>query len=229
MNKIKVNSSLEGFKKAKDLLYQNCDTKTVLFVSGGSTPKVLYQDLAKERMLKISVAALVDERYGEVMHDDSNEKMIDETGLFKYLEIQNISVFNILSGKSIGTITKEYEEVVLELLKSKNKIAILGIGADGHTAGIAPNRADFTNPIFGDRSSLVANFNDATGNFKQRITLTFKALEQMDKLILLAFGQEKKWALEQMFKNGSLEEIPARFLNQKGISEKVILITDQVL
>ena len=103
----------------------------------------------------------------------------------------------------------------------------MGIGADGHTAGIAPNRNDFTNPIFGDKSSLVSYFDDKNESFKQRITLTFKALEQMDTLIVIALGEEKKKALEQMFTLGSLEEIPARFLNQKGIYKKTILITDQ--
>lgn len=224
MKILKVKNLSEGFKKAKELLYQNCNPQTALFLSGGLTPKVLYQELTKEQKIKVGSVALVDERFGLSMHDNSNEKIIEETGLFKYFESQNIPVFNILNGQNIQNSTKEYEGVVAHLLKSKNKIAILGIGGDGHIAGLP---AGISNSKFLISNEMVLSVQNFPGEFKNRITLTFKALSQMDKLILLAFGQEKKKALELMLALGLIKEIPARFLNQKGISNKTILITDQ--
>ena len=41
--------------------------------------------LAKERKLNPGAVALVDERYGEKLHENSNEKMISDTGLIGYL------------------------------------------------------------------------------------------------------------------------------------------------
>jgi 6-phosphogluconolactonase/glucosamine-6-phosphate isomerase/deaminase len=105
----------------------------------------------------------------------------------------------------------------------KNKIAILGIGVDGHTAGIAPNRNDFINPLFENKENLVGYFDDSKGVFGKRITLTFKSLSLIDNLILLVFGNEKKNALESMEKKGSLRKVPGRFFKDK---ENTVLITD---
>ena len=65
------------------------------------------------------------------------------------------------------------------------------------------------------------------GKFKKRITLTFNALSKMDLMIVLVFGSAKKKALNLMFTQGSVEEIPARFFKLSDIAKKTILITDQ--
>jgi 6-phosphogluconolactonase/glucosamine-6-phosphate isomerase/deaminase len=118
-----VKNTSEGFNLAKNLLYEFCNSQTVLFLSGGSTPKVLYEDLAKEKKLKVGAVGLVDERFGQNFKlDYTNECMIEKTGLFRFFESKNIPVFNILNGKSLSQTTKEYGGVVLTLLKSKNKI-----------------------------------------------------------------------------------------------------------
>ena len=218
MQTIKVKDADRGIAKAKSLLYKYCNNQTALFLSGGLTPKTLYELLVTEKKLKIGSAAIVDERFGLPMHQDSNEKMIEDSGFFKYLKSINIPVFKILNGQNIEDSVKDYEKIVLQLLNYKQKIAILGIGEDGHTAGIPA----------GNYSSkdLVISINDFPSKFNERITLTFTALGKMDKLILLVFGENKKQALNQMFEKGTIEKLPARFYVQK-ISKKTILITDQ--
>lgn len=218
MQIIKVKNADSGIDKAKSLLYKYCNSQTVLFLSGGSTPKALYQTLSKEQKLKVEAVALVDERFGLPMHQDSNEKMISDTDLFEYFKSLNTPMFKVLNGKDIKNTTKEYEKKVSKLLNNyKQKIAILGIGEDGHTAGIPAGSYN--------SKDLVIKIDDFPSEFKKRITLTFTALEIMDKLIVLVFGDGKKWALEKMFNNGPIEKIPARFYMQK-VSQKTILITD---
>ena len=225
MKILKINTPFDGFEKAKELLYKNCDSQTVLFLSGGSTPKVLYETLENEKKLKVGAVATVDERYGEKLHENSNELMIKGTGFLNYLENQNTHFYSILESKDIETTTKDYEGVVQSLLKDyKQRIAILGIGSDGHIAGLPAGISNFQFPISND---LVINIQNFPGEFKQRITLTFKALEQMDTLIVIVLGEEKKNALELMLTSGSIEEIPARFFNKKEVTDKTILITDQ--
>lgn len=218
MQIIKVKNADSGIDKAKSLLYRYCNNQTALFLSGGSTPKTLYQTLSKEQKLKVGAVALVDERFGLPMHQDSNEKMISDTGLFEYLRSLKVPIETILNGKDIENAKKDYEDKIGNLFNNyKQKIAILGIGEDGHTAGIPAGSYN--------SKDLVIKIDDFLSEFKKRITLTFTALEIMDKLIVLVFGDGKKWALEKMFSNGPIEKIPARFYMQK-VSQKTILITD---
>lgn len=225
----KILTPRRGIEAAKELLYENCNHRTVLFLSGGNTPKPLYEALAREKKLKAGAVSLIDERYGDISHPDSNQKMIAETGLIEYLK-ETSRFYPVLEGKAQDETTKNFDETLRLLYGSFRKsIGILGIGEDGHIAGIAPNRKGFTNPIFADDISLAAYFNGRLGVFRQRITQTFLALSKLDLIIVLAFGEKKKQAIELMFTEESLEEVPARFITQKEISEKTFLFTDQLI
>ncbi len=215
---IRVRDQGQGFNCAKDILYEKSDNQTLLLLSGGSTPKELYQALAKERRLKAKAVGMVDERKNK-----SNLAMIKGTGLLAYLRSVKIGFYPITSVSS-------YAKDIRGLFNSvKNKIAILGIGEDGHTASLAAGTQISPVPSGGNLKSqnYVTKVTDFPAETRERITLTFKALSEMDLLIILAFGSAKQNALNAMFKKGSIEEIPARFYLRSGIACKTILITDQ--
>lgn len=221
----------EGLDKVRDILYQAVDGKTSLFLSGGSTPEPLYKKLAEEKELKAGAVGMVDERFGEPFHPRSNEAMMQSTGLLAYLETQNTRFYPVLqAGKNQEEVTLDYDQTARSLLLNfPRSVAVLGIGDDGHTAGIAPDRKDFQNPIFKETEKhlFVSGFDDPTGSFKERVTLTFEALERMDVLLILTFGEKKKEALQKMFLAGPIEEIPSRFYLRPNIAPKTLLITDQ--
>ena len=228
-----------GVEVCKNLLYEMVSKNTALFLSGGATPKTLYQTLAEEEKLKVGAVAMVDERFSKKLHQGSNELMIKNTHLTSYLDKMNIKFYPILNDKNSRETVKDYDETVRFIFNYFQKsVGILGIGEDGHTAGlpVQVQRAEFPSiPSSGPRdkvqnkTDLVTSFVDFPGDFKQRITLTFLGLAELDKIIVLAFGKEKKKALKLMFKEGSVSEVPARFFTQNGIAEKVILVTDQEL
>ena len=221
---LKVYSSTSGVELAKREIYKIVDERTALFLSGGSTPKPLYQILAKEGKLKVGAVAMVDERFGPSFHQNSNEKMIKDTGLLSYLESRDIPLYGILKNKSLGKTARDYDSKVRKLLNQFPKsIAILGIGEDGHTASL---RAGIQNSKVKSQK-LAISIKDFPGEFRERITLTFHALSQMDLLIVLVFGKEKRKALNLMFSGGPIGEIPARFLNTPKVLKKNILITDK--
>lgn len=199
---ILVSDQQEGLIAAKDLIYKKADDQTLLLLSGGSTPKDLYSALAIEGKLKVKAVGMVDERI-----DKSNYQMIKSTGLLDYLENLKIKFYPI---DSIGKLINSF----------KHKVAIMGIGFDGHTASIPAG-------IQNSESNYVAEINNFPITPSERITLTFKALSEMDLLIVLAFGENKKEALRKMFEKGTLSEIPARFYIKPEIAKKTILITDQ--
>jgi 6-phosphogluconolactonase/glucosamine-6-phosphate isomerase/deaminase len=225
-----VQDKTSGVELIKELLYDMVDRKTMVYLSGGSM-QTLYEQLAKEERLIPGAVGLIDERFGEPMHLASNEKMITETRIFKYLTFRDIPFYPILQkGKNREEVAAAYDEKVRSLHTTFQKhIGILGIGPDGHTSSVIPNRPDFHDPWFDPERQhlLVSEFNDPNSHYKERVGMTFLGLSMLDVLIIAAFGDSKQPMFEAMFSDGSEEDIPARFFKRPEIAKKTILITDQ--
>lgn len=219
-----------------EILEKYSDLKTALFLSGGRTPKKLYKYLAERKSLRIGTALMIDERYGERNHKKSNELMIGETGLIEYFESQNTRYYPILQdNQDIENTALQYDEALRFIIKFFPKtVGILGIGSDGHTAGLPSGNqkaVEIVRRTIEDQSSLVS-FYELEG-YGKRITMNFNALSMLDLIIILVLGQEKREVLAQMFKfDNSQEEVekfPAKFYLKPEIAEKTILITDQIV
>ncbi len=219
MEKRISTNEIEAAQETLGILKKEVDSNTLLLLSGGNTPKKLYQLIAEEKILKPGAVALVDERFGEPMHDQSNELMIQGTGLLDYFEQEGVPVFKILEGQIGEQTALDYQNKLINLLKKyPKKVAVVGLGGDGHTSGIKPN-LDY------DHNRLVVYYNDAEGHFGERITTTFEALEKIGVFILLVLGQEKKEAIEKSFSGSDQKSIPGVFY--KNTKAEVYLITDQ--
>lgn len=221
-----------------EILGKYSDSKTVLFLSGGATPKKLYEYFTTQKTLKVGAVGMIDERFGEKLHRNSNELMIKSTGLLEYLDEQNVRFYGILEDKEIEGTTKDYDEALRFVFKYFPKsVGILGLGGDGHTAGIPSGIKNHESRIMGsenivrrmmeDQSSLVSHYE--LEGYGQRITMNFNAIGVMDLIIILVLGQKKREALKMMFAEGSVEDIPARFYLKPEIASKTILITDQIV
>lgn len=214
-----------------EILGKYSDFKTAMFLSGGNTPKKLYEHFANEKKLKVGSVGQIDERFGISGHKNSNEKMIKETGLLDYFESLNIRFYPMLEkDKDIEDTARDYDEALRFVLKYFPKtVGILGIGEDGHTAGI-PAIPEISRKMMEDQSGII-DFYDAE-KYGPRITMNYHGLAMLDLIIVLVLGQEKRETLAQMFKfNGSQEEIekfPAKFYLTPEIAKKTILVTDQM-
>ncbi len=157
--------------------------------------------------------------------------MISETGLLPYFASRNIPFYPILEeSKSLEETAQLYDEKVRSLFFHFPKsIGLLGIGNDGHTAGILPSRENFVNPIFDNAQKhlFVSSFTDKNSVIGKRITLTFAGLSLLDYIIVFIFGSDKKEAINKALTQGNLEEIPARFFQTREIAKKTMFITDQ--
>jgi 6-phosphogluconolactonase/glucosamine-6-phosphate isomerase/deaminase len=229
----KVIDSEAGMLFANDLLTHIVDAKTLLLLSGGKTPWDLYTTFTAEEKIQPGAVCLVDERYGKKYHETSNEKKLKETGFLRYLEMRGIPFYPILAkGETREEAAEDYDLMLRELQNVyQASVGILGIGLDGHTAGVAGNRRDFKNALFAAerKNLLVSEFHDHTGMFKERITMTFLGLSRLDLLLVLVFGEDKKAALDLVFSAGPEEEIPGRFYKRPEIAKKTLLITDQYI
>lgn len=235
---VSVPTAASANKTVRKILDNYSDSKTALFLSGGSTPKKLYGEIAHEKTLRAGCVLQVDERFREKLHRHSNELMIKNTGLLKYFEDQNIRFYPMLEDKEIEQTSKDYDETLRFLFKFFPKsVAIMGLGSDGHTAGIpagiqssefrVQNSENVAKRILEDQSSLVTYYE--LEGYGPRITMTFQALGMLDLILILVLGQEKREVLKLMFSDGPIEEVPARFYLKPEIAEKTILITDQIV
>jgi len=256
----KTHNTHEGFNLAKEILYALSDTRTMLYLSGGRTPKELYKKVAEEEMLEVGAVGLIDERFGEKFHDNSNEKMLQDAGLLRYLQAKDVQFYPILSshpgeaatsigsqkGDSIASLQNDesrrkaaaaYDTTIRELNNVYQKnIGILGVGLDGHTAGLPAGRQGFQGIETSDRdlfssktTRMVTEYNDENGQYGERVTMTFLGLSMLDLNIVLVFGDDKKDALNLMFSDGPETDVPSRFFKRPDASKKTVLITDQTV
>lgn len=230
-----VSTLYDGFKTAREVLYEIVDKTTVLYLSGGQTPKGLYENLANDKKLNPGAVALVDERYGTKLHNTSNERMLIASGLLPYLKDKGTPFYPVLQNNhpNLKETADNYDMTIRYLFAGFPKsVATLGIGLDGHTAGIAGERPTgnvFHNQMFDDdkKNLLVSSFSDLQGNFKERVSMTFLGLSMIEIFIVLVFGEDKKEALAKVFSEGSEEDVPGRFLKRPEIARRTLLITDQ--
>ncbi|PIZ63891.1 hypothetical protein COY17_00040 [Candidatus Saccharibacteria bacterium CG_4_10_14_0_2_um_filter_52_9] len=192
--------------------------RVLWLVSGGSNITASAQiatTLSPDLSRNLSVM-LVDERYGSVGHADSNWAQLMEAGfdagqasLLPILEAgldfdQTVERFGLLANKAFD--------------KHDLVIAQLGIGDDGHIAGILPD-----SPATSEQQSLVAGFKTPS---LQRLTLTFPALRQIDVAYAFAFGEPKLAALTALKTQSlSLAEQPSQILKELP---EAYLYSDQI-
>lgn len=221
-----------GTDVAKEILYRNVDNKTLLLLSGGRTPKELYTFFAKEEQLQSGAVGQIDERFGMPMHENSNQKMIGETGLLRYLQMRDIPFHPILKGRDRNMTAEEYDSVLRDLFSVyQRSIGLLGIGADGHTAGIPANSKIWKEFSLAqkEKTEYVLEYDDHGALYNERVTMSFLGLSMLDLLIVMVFGNDKKEALQQMMTKGGEDDTPARFYTRDNIAKKTVIITDQTI
>ncbi len=229
---IEAQTSQKANEITSEILEKYCDSKTAVCLSGGKTPKHLFKAIAVKRCLRAGAVLMVDERFGKKDHKNSNELMIKDTGLLKYFDEQNIRFYPILQeSQNLSDTALQYDETLRFLFKYFPKtVGLLGLGEDGHTAGI-PANPEIVRRMMEDQSSLVSHYE--LEGYGQRITMNFNALSMLDLIIVLVLGQEKREVLNSMFRYENIEEeignFPAKFYLRPEIAAKTILITDQIV
>lgn len=213
---------------AFELLETWLTPQTLLLLSGGLSPQPLYKKLSFST-LSVGAVATVDERFGPFGHEESNERMFEETGIYGWAQKQNADIYRVLHEQSstLEETAASYEKSIAQAFKKfDKKIAIMGIGSDGHTAGIAPGVSwwDTDRLVVGYRNSAPAGGDG--WHWPERVTLTFAALRKVDKFLLLVFGQKKRKVLErlQLNEEASLQEFPAAFYLE--VAAKTTIVTN---
>ncbi len=184
----------------------------VVGLSGGRTPVAVYQRLTqspwREAFPWSKIYWLwVDERWVPPDHPDSNYGSAWKAMLSK-VPIDGAKVHRMLTeGMAPHEAAAAYEEKLRKLFQLQGSgidLAVLGMGTDGHTASLFPG-----SPALNEATRWIAATESPAG-IRRRITMTLPLLYEVETLLFLVAGEDKKNVLDAVIHGGpSAQEYPA--------------------
>jgi len=155
-----------------------------LVLAGGSTPRLAYEKLAKQdHQWSHWKLYYGDERCLPINDNQRNSQMVISTGL-----CEHITQHYPISGE-LGNLlaSQQYEQVIEDEMPFD--MVLLGLGEDGHTASLFP---DHPWP-----QSNVAAISHSPKPPSDRVSLSAKALQNCQQMLVLVTGDNKKHAVKK--------------------------------
>ncbi|WP_336743449.1 6-phosphogluconolactonase [Aureimonas altamirensis] len=179
-----------------------------LAVSGGSTPRLLFERLSQADIEWDRVCVfLVDERWVDEDSDRSNARLVRNGLLVGRAAKARFEPF-FIPGRTAAEAAPDLSDRFGVIARPLDA-AILGMGNDGHTASFFPGSEQLGAALApSDGASVVAV--EAPGAGEPRVTLTLPLLLSAHFLALHIEGEDKRETLGLALADGPLEEMPVR-------------------
>ncbi len=216
MSILKLNKFLSSMDLAHQLADRICSKleqglaergTAILALSGGSTPKLLFQVLSNKKIKWQNViVTLVDERWVDENDERSNARLVKE-----HLLINNAASARFVPLYQPGNIAQEIPrlEMQLQSLPLPFDVVVLGMGSDGHTASFFPGGDNLEAAVDEAGKSLLSSMR-APGAGEPRVTFTLPPLLESRFLALHIEGTEKLNVLEHAMNDGDANLMPVR-------------------
>lgn len=202
--------------------------KTTIALSGGSTPRAIFDYLADHFGKEINWSSVslywVDERCVLPTDSDSNYKMTFDHLLSK-IPIPDSNIFRMRGENIPSEEATRYGDLLQSSLDKVNGIPVfdlilLGMGDDGHTASIFPDSMELWHS---DQNCEVATHPNSG---QKRITLTGKVINHARAVAFLVTGENKASKVREVTrKQGNFRKYPASLVNPN--SPDLIWFLDQ--
>lgn len=190
-------------------------------LSGGSTPKAIYELLAEKADLDWSKVWLFwsDER--AVSPDDPNSNYHMAMQSFGKLPIPPSQIHRMIAEKEIEKNALDYEDKINRLLgKDLFDLVMLGIGEDGHTASLFPK----TKALEEKKRLVVANHVPQKNTW--RMTFTYPCINQSFNTTIYALGKSKELIVPKVLNAAIDSEYPSSRIGIAGRKAAWILDTE---
>lgn len=184
-------------------------------LSGGSTPKLLFEILVNKYSDKIEWPKFHfywgDERCVPPTSGESNYGMTHEY-LFQHLEIPEENIHRVFGECDPDEEAVRYGKLISENLPPINglpqfDLIILGLGEDGHTASIFPHQMELLT------SKEVCEVAEHPISGQKRITLTGSVINNAKEVCFLVTGQAKAEKVNEVLSiTGDCERYPATYI-----------------
>ena len=186
-------------------------------LSGGSTPKILYQVLAEEFREQIPWSRTQffwsDERHVPPDHPDSNYRMAYEA-LLSRVPVPESNVHRVHSeNPNAQGAADEYEKIIVPRLD----LILLGLGTDGHTASIFPG----SGVLHETKRLVAAPWVEKLNTY--RITMTLPLLNNGASIVFLVSGADKAAIVKEVLEGPKI--YPAQFV--QPINGELIWMLDR--
>jgi len=209
-----VLSALADFIISKATERINHQGRFTIALSGGSSPKKLYELLASDAYRnKIQWEKVFfffgDERYVPLYHKDSNYLMA-ERSLFEPLGILQDHVFAVNTALAPADAAHDYEQKVVDHFQggpSRFDLVLLGLGENSHTASLFPHTK-----VLHEQKALVKEiFVDEVNMY--RITFTAPLINAAHHVVFLVYGGGKAEAVHHILEDATnVDAYPAQLI-----------------
>jgi 6-phosphogluconolactonase len=196
--------------------------KFAVALSGGSTPKAIYQALAAKHRNSLDWNQIFlfwsDERAVPPTSPDSNYGMAMQNG-FSHLPIPPHQIFRMHAEKNIDQASADYAEIIERTLGPQLfDLVMLGVGEDGHTASLFPN----TDALLETKKLVIAN--EIPNLNQKRMTLTFPCIQRSKEAAILAIGKSKQSIIPLVLRAAIISPFPASRIGT--VEKKALWILD---
>jgi 6-phosphogluconolactonase len=187
-------------------------------LSGGSTPKILFELVALEYKDKFEWQNIHlwwgDERCVPPTDNESNFKMTKDL-LIDKVNIPAGNIHRVLGENDPQNEASRYTKEIQQSVPTKNglpyfDLIILGMGSDGHTASIFPHEIEL---LHSEKVCEVATHPESG---QKRITLTGATINNAAEIAFLVTGSNKKEKIQEIFnKESNYLQYPAAHIQPK--------------
>jgi 6-phosphogluconolactonase len=187
-----------------------------LALSGGNTPKLIFKYLSENFVSSIEWSKIKffwgDERCVPPTNDESNYKSTKEN-LFDQLQTDQKNIFRIFGESNPEKEVLRYSKIVLDNVEIENSLprfdlVMLGLGEDGHTASIFPDKLNFFS------SPNICEVAEHPVSKQKRITLTGNVINNARKIVFIVSGENKSAVLSKIInKKEGYANLPASLVD----------------
>ncbi len=189
-------------------------------LSGGSTPKAIFEALSKKESAVDWSRVLVfwsDERCVKPADKDSNYNMAMQAGL-SLLPFMHENIHRMVAEENIEENALAYEKLIQkELPHAQFDLIMLGIGEDGHTASLFPGSAALEE----EKRLVLANYVEKLKT--KRMTFTYPLINRSKNIFVYALGKSKAPIVAKVLVNK--EDYPIQKVGME--SAKALWVLDE--